>query len=164
MKKCIFAFAAVFLAFAMSSCGPVAYGPSGGIPDAGDVQSVQPVVDSQEVITFMCKGYFLPNTPAPRPAMSWGAPGTIVITDKTLYFLYWNPRAKVFDVLRKLPLAGIVHIKQLSTIWDAGDYLSIEDTNRRFDLLTRWEIPAPGDLAGKNRELLNILDAARNAE
>jgi len=104
MKKFVFAFVLVFFAFAMSSCVQIAYGPSGGIADAEYVQSVQPVVDSNEAIKFMYKGCVFANTATPGPAMTWGVVGTIVVTYKTLYLLYWNPRTKVFDVRWKLPI------------------------------------------------------------
>jgi hypothetical protein len=166
MKKFVSAFALVFLAFAMSSCVQIAYGPSDGIVDAEYVQSVQPIVGSEETIKFMNKGYLLGNTAAPGPAQTWGVFGTIVVTDKTLYFFYWKPKTKVFEVIRKLPIIDMVNIKHISSIWGPGDYLSIEDKDHRFDLLSRYEIPFSGNrnLVEKNRELLNSISAVRNAE
>ena len=166
MKKFVFAFALVFFAFAMSACALVTYGPSDNTADAQYVQSVKAVVDSEEVIKFMNKGYFVAKAAAPRFGQTWGASGTIVVTDKTLYFLFWNRNANAFDVLRKLPIADIVNINHISSVFEPGDCLSIEDKNHRFDLFSCREMfsKANINMVEKNRELLNCLNAARNAK
>ncbi|MDR1396480.1 MAG: hypothetical protein LBJ14_01925 [Desulfarculales bacterium] len=163
MKKLVFAFALVFFASAMSACVHIAYGPSDYVGDAEYVQSVQAVVDSTEAIKFTDKAYMLANTAQPGPAQTWGVFGTVAVTDKTLYFLYWNQNANAFDVLRKLPVTGIVNINHISSIWGPGDYLSVEDKNHRFDLFSCYEMYSTANLAEKNRELLNYLNAVRNA-
>ena len=166
MKKFVFAFALVFIAFAMSACVRIAYGPSDNTADAQYVQSVQAVVDNEEAIKFMDKGYFVANAARPGPAQTWGASGMIVVTDKTLYFLFWNRNANAFDVIRKLPIADIVNINHITSIFSPGDCLSIEDKNQRFDLFARLEMFSKANLhlAEKNRELLDWLNAVRNAE
>jgi hypothetical protein len=166
MKKFVFAFVLVFFAFALSACVHITYGPSDNIADAGYVQSVQAVVDSKEAIQFMDKAFWLPNTVAPGPAQTWGVFGTIVVTEKTLYFLYWNRNAKAFDVLRKLPVADVVNMKHITSIFGPGDYISTEDKDRRFDLFSCFEMYAASTaiLIDKNRKLLNSLNAARNAQ
>jgi hypothetical protein len=151
MKKLVFAFALVFFAFAMSACVHVVYGPS---DNAQYVQSVQAVVGSGEGIKFMDKGYFVAHRAAPGFGQTWGVHGTIVVTDKILYFLFWNRNANTFDVIRKLPIADIVNINHISSV---SDCLSIEDKNHRFDLFSY-----SSDHAKKNRELLNYLNAVRN--
>ena len=132
--------------------------------DAGYVQSVQAVVDSEEAIKFMDKAFCLPNTAAPGPGQTWGVFGTIVVTDKTLYFLFWNRNAQAFDVIRKLPITDMVNIKHISSIFGPGDYLSIEDKNRRFDLYSCYELYSTADIIGKNRELLDCLNTVRNVD
>jgi hypothetical protein len=164
MKKFVLALA--LSAFALSACVHVAYGPSDNIADAGYVQSVQAVVDGNETIKFMDKAFCLPNTPKPGPAQTWGVFGTVVVTDKTLYFLYWNRNAKAFDVLRKLPVADVVNIKHITSIFGPGDYVSTEDKDHRFDLFSCLELFATPTaiLIDKNRKLLDSLNAARNAQ
>lgn len=166
MKKSVFAFVLVFFAFAMSACALATYGPSDNTTDAQYVQSVKAVLDSEEAIKFISKGYFVARAAKPGPAQTWGASGTVVVTDKTLYFLFWKRNDNVFDVIRKLPVADIININQISSVFAPGDCLSIEDKNNRFDLFSCCEMfsKANTNLAEKNRELLNYLNAARNAK
>ena len=164
MKRFLFACALVVCAFGLSGCIHVTYGPSDNIADAQFVNSVQAAVGADETITLMNKGYLLANTARPGPAQTWGANGTIVLTDKALYFLFWNRNAKAFDVIRKLPVADIRNASHLSSIFGPGDYISIEDTNGRFDLFTCHEIPVSGDLIERNRKLLESLNALMKAQ
>ena len=164
MKKLICACALVFFASAMSACVHTSHGPSDNPGDAAYVQSVQAVMDGTEAVAFMDKAYMLANTAKPGPAQTWGVFGTIVVTDKTLYFLYWNQNAKAFDVVRKLPLADIADMTHISSAWGPGDYLSIEDKSRRFDLYSCYTIPVTANVVEKNRELLNCLNEVRNAK
>jgi hypothetical protein len=162
MKKFVFAFALVFFAFTMSGCVRTTHGPSDSTGDAAYAKSVQAVVGSAETIKFMDRAYMLANTAKPGPAQTWGAFGTIVVTDKTLYFLFWNRNAGSFDVLRKLPITDIVNIDHISSVWGPGDYISIEDKDHRFDLFSCYTIPVTANVVEKNRELLNYLNAVRN--
>ena len=164
MKKVAFAFALVFFAFTMSSCVHVAYGPSDNITDAGYVHSAQAAVDSGETIHFMDKAYFLANTPKPGHAQTWGAFGTVVGTDKTLYFLFWNRNINAFDVLRKIPVANMVDVAHISSPFGPGDYVSIEDKDHRFDLFSCYEMHSATSPVDKNRKLLHYLDAVRNSQ
>ncbi len=164
MKKFILAFAIVISAFTMSACVHIDYGPSDNTADAEYVQSVKAVLDSNEAIKFMNKAYLLANTAKPGPAQTWGVFGTVVSTDKTLYFLFWDRNAKTFNVLRKLPVADMDDINHISSIWGPGDYIAIKDKSRRIDLYSCYTIPATADVVEKNRELLNSLNAARNAQ
>jgi hypothetical protein len=163
MKKLVFAFAVVFCVFTISSCAHTPYGPSDDVTDAGFVRSVQGVVDSGEDLRFVNKVYWLPNmaTPTMNP---WGSFGTIVVTDKTLYFLFWNRSANAFDVLHKQPVADIVNVKHITSIYGAGDYISIEDKNKRFDLYACYAMFAAEDLIEKNRELLDCLNTVRTVK
>jgi len=163
MKKLVFAFAVVFCVFAISACAHVPYGPSDDVTDAGFVRSVQGVVDSGEDLRFVNKVYWLPNmaTPTMNP---WGSFGTIVVTDKTLYFLFWNRSANAFDVLHKQPVADIVNVKHITSIYGAGDYISVEDKNKRFDLYACYAMFAAEDLIEKNRELLGCLNTVRTVK
>ena len=162
MKKLALAFTLVFFAFAMSACVKINYGPSDTVADAGYVQSVQAVMDSSETVMFMDKGYFVAKAATPVYGQTWGVHGTIVGTDKTLYFLFWNRNANGFDVLRKLPIINIVNIKHISSMWAPGDCLSIEDKDGRSDLFACLEMYSQANLADKNRELLNYLNAVRS--
>ena len=166
MRKCVFAFALVFFAFTMSSCVLVAHGPSDNAADAQYVQSIQTVVDSNEAIAFMDKGYFVANAAKPGPTQTWGASGTIVVTDKTLYFLFWNRHASTFDVIRKLPIADIANIDHISSIFNPVDSLSIEDKNHRFDVFSCQLMFSKDNqnLVEKNRKLMNCLNEIRNAK
>lgn len=164
MKKVIFTFALVFFAFAMSACVHIAYGPSDNPADAAYVQSVQAVVGSEEAIKFMEKAYMLANTAKPGPAQTWGVFGTIVATDKALYFLYWNRNTNAFDALRKLPITDMVNSTHISSMWGPGDYLSIEDKNHRSDLFSCYQIPVTANPIERNRELLQYLNSARTAK
>ena len=164
MKKFACALALVFSAFALSACVHVAYGPSDNIADAQYVQSAQAVVDSGETIAFMDKGYFVAQAAAPGAAQTWGVHGTIVLTDKTLYFLFWNRNSNAFDALRKLPVADIVKITHIDSIWAPGDCLSIEDKDRRSDLFSCLEMYSTVNLRDKNLLFLQRLEAARNVK
>ena len=164
MKKSVFASVLVFFAFAMSACIHVAHGPSENTADARYAQSVQTVLGSDEAIKFMDKGYFVANAAKPGPTQTWGVHGTIVVTDKALYFLFWNRNANAFDVIRKLPVADIVKIDHISSFFAPGDSLSIEDTNRRFDLFSCFVMYSTDNLAEKNRKLLNSLNAVRESK
>lgn len=164
MKKFVYTFALVVFAFAISACAQIAYGPSNDTADAAYAQSVQAVVDSNETIKFMDKAYMLANTAAPGPAQTWGVFGTIVVTENTLYFLFWNRNTNAFDVLRKLPVTDMVNINHISSVFGPGDYLSIEDKNHRFDLFSCYEMYSTANLVDKNRELLNHLNAASSAK
>lgn len=164
MKKVVLVFILAFYAFAMSACVKIQYGPSDTITDAGYVQAAQAVIDGSETIKLMDKGYILGNTAKPGPAQSWGVFGTIVATDKALYFLFWNRNSSAFDVLRKLPIADMVNVSHISSPWGPGDYISIEDKDHRFDLFTCFEMYAAENMIEKNRELLGYLNAARNAK
>jgi hypothetical protein len=164
MKKSLFISVIIFLAFAISSCGSIktVYGPSGDIADAEYVQSVQPVVDSKEIIKFMKKGYFVAGAEVPRYGQTWGVFGTIVITDKTLYFLFWKTHEKTFQVIQKLPIADIINIRNINNVF--GDALSIEDKDHNFNLLSRLELFSKENrnLLEQNRELLSFLNTLRN--
>ncbi|SBV97894.1 exported hypothetical protein [uncultured delta proteobacterium] len=164
MKKVVLAFVLAFSAFAISACVHIAYGPSDNIADAQYVQSVQAVLDSKETITFMDKAYMLANTAKPGPAQTWGVFGTIVVTDNTLYFLFWNRNANAFDVLRKLPLTDMANIDHISSAWGPGDYIAIEDKDHRFDLYSCYTIPVTANVVEKNRELLDSLNAVKNTK
>lgn len=163
MKKLVLAFSLVFCAFALSACVRAPYGPSDDVTDAGFVRSVQAVVDSGEDLKFVNKVYWLPNmeTPTMQP---WGSFGTVVVTDKTLYFLFWNRNANAFDVLHKQPVADIVNVKHITSIYGPGDYISVEDKNKRFDLYTCYAVFAAEDMIEKNQELLGCLNTVRAAK
>lgn len=163
MKKYTFVFALVFSAFAMSACVKSVHGPSDNIADAQYVQSVHAAVDNEETIKFMDKVYWSPNMESPR-MWSGGAFGTIVVTDRTLYFLFWNRSANAFDVLYKQPVADMVTVKHITSIYGSGDYVSIEDKNKRFDLYTCFALYDSDNMIEKNRELLDCLNAVRNAK
>lgn len=162
MRKFIFAFALVFWVFAMSACVHAPYGPSDDVTDAVFVQSVQAVMDSGEDLKFVNKVYWLAklSTPTMQP---WGTFGTVVVTDKNLYFLFWNRNTNAFDVLHKQPVADIVNVKHITSIYGPGDYISVEDKNKRFDLYACYAVFAAEDMIEKNQELLNCLNAVRNA-
>ncbi|MDR2924981.1 MAG: hypothetical protein LBU76_03380 [Azoarcus sp.] len=150
----------------MSACAPVVYGPSEDITDATYVQAVQAVIDGDESIKSLDKGYFLANSAAPGFNKTWGVFGTIVVTDKTLYFLFWKRHDNVFQVLRKLPMADIANIAHATSISSPSDYLSIEDKNQRFDVFSYFAMykPTAHLVKQKNSELLNYLNAVRNAK
>ena len=164
MKKFILAFTFVYFALAMSACVKSVHGPSDNMSDAMYAQSVKAAVDSKETIKFMDKGYWLANAAEPGYGQTWGAFGTIVVTDKNLYFLFWNRDDNVFDVLRKLPVADIVSINHISSLWSPGDCLSIKDKDGRSDLFSCLEMYSEADLAEKNRVFLDCLNAARNSQ
>lgn len=164
MKRCVLALALIWITFAMSACVKVTYGPSDTITDANYVQSAQAAVDDKETIRFMDKGYMLANTANPGPAQTWGVFGTIVVTDKTLYFLFWNRNTNAFDILRKLPVADMADVTHISSAWGPGDYVSIKDKERRFDLFSCFEIYTTANVVEKNRVLLQSLSTVRNAK
>lgn len=163
MKKCAFTCALVLCAFALSACVRTPYGPSEDVTDAGFVQSVRAVVDSGEDIKFVNKVFWLPKMSAPT-MQPWGSFGTVVVTDKTLYFLFWNRSTSAFDIFHKQPVADIVNVKHITSIYGAGDYISVEDKNKRFDLYACYAMFAAEDLIEKNRELLDCLNTVRNTE
>lgn len=164
MKKVVFAFALIFFAFATSACIHIDYGPSDNIADPQYIQAAQAVMDDGETIGFMEKAYLLGNTKRPGPAQTWGVSGTVVVSENTLYFLFWNRNANAFDVLRKLPLADMINIAPISSLFGPGDYISIEDTDHRFDLLSCYEMAAANYTAERTRALLEYLNRVRKTE
>ena len=160
MKKLFLAFVLVFCAFAISSCAHVPYGPSDDVNDAGFVRSVQAVIDSGEDLRFVNKVYWLPKLSSPT-MHPWGTFGSVVVTDKTLYVLSWDRNANTFIVLYKQPVADIVNVKHITSIYGPGDYISVEDKNKRFDLYTCYAVFAAEDMIEKNQELLGCLNAVR---
>ncbi len=164
MKKLVLALALIFFVFAISACVHIAYGPTDNITDAAYVQSVQAIIGNNEAIKFMDKAYMLADTKTPGPAQTWGVFGTIVVTDKTLYFLFWNRNANAFDVLRKLPITDMLNIDHISSIFGPGDYVRIEDGNNRFDLFCCWEMyNASSDPIKNNKKFMTYLEASGSA-
>jgi hypothetical protein len=152
----------VFFLLMMSACVHINYGPSENFGDATFVQSVQAVLDPQESIIILDKGYFLAQVDRPGPATTWGVMGTLVATDKTLYCLFWNRHTNSFDVIRKIQFSDIIDIGYISSMWGPGDYIVITDKDKRPDLFSCYDRDSPNTLIERNHKLLDYLFAATN--